>query len=258
MNRASAAAPAGRLTPGRWVAVTVAAFGLVGGAVGLVDMFDVGGARDALDTPVWLLIYRDSVVVDFAHWAVLAAGLLLAGGFAGRLKAAGARALGAFWTLLAVGLMLLLINATGRPLNFAGVVAQHMWGVSPLTTRLVIVVAIAAVMFWALVRYGRHAWRFRPARPYLVAAFAVYAVAVLMAATGHRWYGIAGSWLDLLLFRHRLPRDPSPVVHEIQLMEIMVQPSVELLTAALFLALALAFRAHPHLRPKAEAAKTSG
>lgn len=237
-------APAGRLTAARWVAATVAVLGLVTAAVAVVDLFGVAGADEALDAPLWLLIYRDSVVVDFVRWAVLAAATLLASDTAGRLRRGSDPRLGAFWTLTAVGLMLLLIQATGRPLNFAGVIAQQAWSVPPHLTRMAIVAAIAAVFVVALVGCGRHVWRFGPVRPYLVAAFGVYALAVLMAATGYRWYHLVGSWLDRVVLRYELPRDEAPVPHEMQLMEVMLQPSVEVLAAALFLALALAFRTH--------------
>lgn len=238
---------AGRLTAARWVTVTVAVFGLVAGAVTVVDLFGVAGTDEALDAPLWLLIYRDSVVVDFVRWAVLAAGALLASDTAGHLRGGSDRRLGVFWTLIAVGSMLLLIEATGRPLNFAGVVALEAWNVPPHLTRMAIVVGIAAVFVVALARYGRHVWQFRPVRPYVVAAFGVYAVAVLMAATGYRWYQLVGAWLDRVVLRYELPRDEAPVPHEMQFMEIMVQPSVEVLAAALLLALALAFRTHPQL-----------
>lgn len=237
-------ATAGRLTAVRWVAVTVAVLVLVAGAVAGVDLFGIAGADEALDAPLWVLIYRDSVVVDFVHWAVLAAATLLAGDTAGYLRRGSDRRLGAFWTLTAVGLMLLLIQATGRPLNFAGVIAQQAWNVPPHLTRMAIVAAIAAVFVVALVGYGRRVWR-SGVRPYLVAAFGVYAVAALMAATGYRWYYLVGSWLDRVVLRYELPRDEAPVPHEMQLMEIMMQPSVEVLAAALFFALALAFRTHP-------------
>lgn len=247
MTPTSTPATAGRLTPARWVSLVVAVFVLVAGAVAVVDLFGLAGTDEALDAPLWLLIYRDSVVVDFVRWAVLAAAALLASDSAGHLRAGSDRRLGLFWTLIAVGSMLLLIEATGRPLNFAGVVALQAANVPPHLTRMAIVVGIAAVFVVALVRYGRHVWRFRPVRPYLVAAFGVYAVAVLMAATGYRWYQLVGSWLDRVVLRYELPRDEAPVPHELQLMEIMVQPSVEVLAAALLLALALAFRTHPQL-----------
>lgn len=243
---------AGWLTARRWVVITVAAFVSVGVAVVAVDLFGVMGVDTALDDPLWLSIYRDSVIVDFLHWAVLAAAALLASDTAGRLRAGSDGQLGAFWTLLAVGSMLLLIQATGRPLNFAGVVALSVWNVPPHLTRMAIVTLIAVVFAFALVRYGRHAWQFRPGRPYLVAGYGVYAVMVLMTATAaYRWYPSLGSWLDRVLLAYRLPRDEAPVLHELQLMDIMVRPSVELLAAALLLALALAFRAHPQLQPDA-------
>lgn len=248
-------ASAGRLTAARWVAVTVAVFVLVAGAVAVVDLFGLAGTDAALDAPLWLLIYRDSVVVDFVRWAVLAAAALLASDTAGHLRGGSDRRLAVFWTLVAVGSMLLLVEATGRPLNFVGVVALQALNVPPHLTRMAIVVGIAAVFAVALVGYGRRVWQFRPVRPYLVAAFGVYAVAVLMAATGYRWYQLVGSWLDRVVLRYELPRDPAPVPHEMQLMEIMVQPSVEVLAAALFLALALAFRTHPQLRAPTGAAE---
>lgn len=248
-------ATAGRATAARWVGVSVAVLVVVAGAVVVVDLFGVAGTDEALDAPLWLLIYRDSVVVDFVHWAVLAAGALLASDTAGHLRSGSDRRLGAFWTLTAVGLMLLLIQATGRPLNFAGVIAQQAWNVPPHLTRMGIVAGIAAVFAVALVRHGRRVWQFRPVRPYLVAAFGAYAVAVLMAATGYRWYALVGSWLDRVVLRYRLPRDEAPVPHEMQFMELMVQPSVEVLAAALFLALALAFRTHPQLRARSGTAE---
>lgn len=243
-------ATAGQRTAARWMAVTVAVVAGVAGAIVVVDLVGVAGTDEALDAPLWLLIYRDSVVVDFVRWAVLAAGALLASDTAGHLRGGSDRRLGAFWTLTAVGLMLLLIQATGRPLNFAGVIAEQAWNVPPHLTRMGIVVGIAAVFVVALVRYGRRVWQFRPVRPYLVAAFGVYAVAVLMAATGYRWYPLVGAWLDRVVLRYQLPRDEAPVPHEMQFMELMVQPSVEVLAAALFLALALAFRTHPQLRAR--------
>lgn len=247
----------GWLTARRWVVMTVGAFGLVGVAVVAVDLFGVLGVATALDDPLWLSIYRDSVIVDFLHWAVLAAAALLAGDTAGRFRAGSDRQLGAFWTLLAVGLMLLLIEATGRPLNFAGVVALNVGNVPPHLTRMAIVTLITVVFVVALVRYGRDAWQFRPGRPYLVAGYGVYAVMALMTATAaYRWYPSLGSWLDRVLLGYRLPRDEAPVLHELQLMDIMVRPSVELLAAALLLALALVFRAHPQLQPDAGTGST--
>lgn len=251
-----ASAP-GRVTPRRVVAVAVGFFALVGAAVAVVDMFDVAGLSERFDDPVWIMVF-DGFALDFLHWAVLAAGALLGAHLAGRLRAAGERSASAFWVLASVALALLLINDAGTPLNFFGTVALRAWDVSPHLTEAALLGAITLVLAYALVRHGRAAWAFRPARGYLVAAVVVYAAAVGMGTTGWKWYAPVGGRLDLWLFRHRLPRDDALVIHEIQLMEVLVEGSAELLAAALFLALAAAFRAHPAVRGEApERAGTS-
>jgi hypothetical protein len=228
------------VTPPRVVLVAVAYLVLAWGAVYVVDVAQLTAAADWLGTPVWINLFHESFLTELLQWAMLVAAALTAGYLGGQLRDAGDRRLAGFWTVLAAGLTLMLIEDSGNPRHALGQFVEEALGLPSFTVNLVLLGAIALTLLYALVAHWRPVWARPRLRTHLLAAYAVYGVAGFLSGTGPRWYPLAGAQINARLFGGRLPEaDTVDGSQEFLIMDLMVEESVEIVGAALFLAVAV-------------------
>lgn len=228
------------VTPPRVLLVAVGYLALAWGAVYVVDVAGLTAAADWLETPVWINLFHESYLTELLQWGTLAAAALIAGYLGGQLRDAGDRRLAGFWTVLSAGLMLMLIEDSGNPRHALGEFTEEALGVPGFTTNLLFLGAIALVLLYALVTHWRQVWARPRLRNHLLVAYAMYGLAGSMSGTGPRWYHLAGGRIDARLFGGRLPEaDAVDGSQEFLIMDLMVEESVELIGAALFLAVAV-------------------
>jgi hypothetical protein len=225
--------------------VTVA--GLMVVQVGLVVyLTDIHGLV-GIETMAWTRVYNDGPVEWLAN--VLLIGVCLGSSYlAGRLFAASDRLWLFFWWL-GLGTSIMLIEDLGdvrhslryalTPSGEAEIAGQSL----QTFVDLPVFALIAAAPLWALVRHGPKAWEVRPARPLLVSAYGLYAVAGGVSGIGRvdDLYERAGRAFDDLLLGGRLPvpEEWGQSVAHFNLIDGPVEESIELMAAAGFLGLVL-------------------
>lgn len=217
-----------RLWPGpRWSWKHVLGLG-IGGAVGalalfvLIDVFDVLGLRTALgrwyggNLRLWVHLYENGGVVEWAQWGFLAATSILAASASGRLQVRVRMDHARFWGLLSLAAALMLIEDAGDPRHKLAGHLVTLAGGRPrlellgqlageaLVFGLLAAPALAALWWLPSLRPQRTAWRL------LVAGYAAYAVAALSSflssvrIDGVGWYHVVGRWVDEVLLGGRL------------------------------------------------------
>ncbi len=238
----------------RWVVLTVCAYlVLAWAAVYAVDVAGVAGLGERLDAPLWAHLFLEGHLTELLQWAVLGAAVLTAGRLSGHLRATGQRGDASLWLLMALAFVLILIEDAGNVRHTLRDYGEAVLGIPGFVTNALVLSAIAALPLCALALHWRRVWAVRRGRGYLLAGFVTYGLAGGMSATGALWYPRAGALLDAVLFGGRLPvYDLVDIAHHYLVMDLMVEESVELLGAGLFLAGAVAF-SHQHraLLPRA-------
>ncbi len=236
----------GRIAP-RWVvgaaaAVLVLAWGLAFAAA----RWNLFG----LPTHLWLELFNNRPV-EWLQWVLL--GLVVAGAafLAGRLYGGPHHRAAAFFGLLALGGAFMLIEEAG---DVRHVISDYVYAwfgghIFGLPYRVVSDVpyfaALAFLPLYAVVRYGRAAWRARSLRGYLVAGYGLYGLAAGASGIRHLrgLYSRAGELLSRPLFGERLPLPPDMSAERLYFLLIdgPVEESVELLASACLLAAVVAF-----------------
>lgn len=230
------------VTPGRLVLAAVGYLAVAWGAIYAVDIAGVADLAGGIDAPLWIVLFHESYLTEWLQWGSLGAAALVAGHLGGRVRADGDLALGRFWRALAGGLALMLIEDAGNPRHALGAFAQESLGVPSFTANAVLLGTIALVLLYAVAAHWRRLLPLRPCRYYLAAAYAVYGLAGSLSATGPRWYPRLGAALNDALFAGRLP--PYDVMEgplDFLIADLMVEETVELVGASLFLAAVVAF-----------------
>lgn len=230
------------VTPGRLVLAAAGYLVVAWGAVYAVDIVGIGGIADRLPAPLWIVLYHESYLTEWLQWGTLGTAAVLAAHVGGQARADADPALGRFWRVLAVGLALMLIEDAGNPRHALGGFAEDALGVPSFTANALILGTLALVLLYAVAAHWRHLLPLRGCRVYLVAAYAVYGVAGGLSASGPRWYHRLGEQLNTALFDGRLPPfEMMDAPLDFLIMDLLVEESVELIGAALFLAAIVSF-----------------
>lgn len=231
------------------------------GAVFAVDVAGVGGSNtwlaqrlpESREAMLWMHLFNDRPT-EWLQWLVMALTAGTAAHLGGRLRAGEVPLLpraGRFWTLLGFGVAILMIEDTGdvRDVLSAYVhdlVDAEIFGLHfTFFVELPVFAALSVLPLYALVRHGRYAWRARPARPFLVAGYGLYAVAAIGSVLLRfgDFYANLGAWLRFTVMGGRLP-EPRTFGEDwmhIQLVDSILEETIELLAVTCLLAAALAF-----------------
>ena len=251
----------GRIRPWHFAAAALAYLAMAWVLFFAVDVFNLFGSRDLLsrvlpDNPsTWYQLFRDGRVTEWLQWGALGIAGLIAAIHAGRLyerQDPAAQRLARFWVLIALALTLMLIEDAGN--------VRHMlrWYAYRLTDMVMAERAVefayfsvlAGIPLYALLRYWRDHRQHGPTHRYLLAAFAFYGIAGLSSATRHwgEWHDRVGEAAlatirrvdeNFVIYRH-VSYD-GQVREGYWLMDMIVEESVELLGATMFLCAAMAF-----------------
>jgi hypothetical protein len=227
----------------------------LGGAWVLFLAVDIFGVVER-DGPMWLDLFNDRPV-EWIQWPVLALTAASAGYVGGRLHAGrggpGRREVGSFLLLFAVAAGLMLVEEAGDVRHAIGDHVEDVAGETILglpnrfVTDLPYMGLLAAVPLYAVVRYGRHIWAVRPARPHLAAAVGLYAVAAAASTfrdVGRFYFGL-GAWIDEHVLGGRFPDIPGAPREwaHFQLVDGVLEETVESLGAILLFSFVLAVAA---------------
>lgn len=195
--------------------------------------------------PLWLSLFNEGVV-EVVQWVITALAVLGAAYLGGCGRGGGA----SFFFVLSIGLGLILIEETGNvrlkvaeTLGGGGEILgmhSHVLGSVPVYALL------AFFPVYALLRYGKHVWEVRGARPYLIATYCLYGGSQLAALSSHLfgvWYARIGEAVNTFVFAGALPPVPGigAGASNYYIMDSLVEESLELLAAATMLALVLAY-----------------
>lgn len=245
------------VTPGRVVLVGVAYVVVAWVAVYAVDIVGVAGSGDRLFAPLWIVLFHESYLTEWLQWTALGTAAVVAAHMGGSLWAEGDGDLARFWRTLAAGLALMLIEDAGNPRHALGTFAHDSLGVPSFTANAVLLGTIALVLLYAVAAHWRRLVRLRSCRAYLAMAYAVYGLAGGLSASGPRWYHRFGDVLNTHLFDGRLPvdeRTEGPL--SFLIVDLMVEESVEIIGASLFVAAAVGFALAPRERAHTPAPST--
>lgn len=225
----------------------------------VIDVFNVAGLRDwtfdiGLDTPgFWYSLFQEGGPTEMLQWLTLGAAALVAGALVGGMIERGEpRAQIRFWLIMAVAFSLLLIEDAGDPRFKFAQYATSLTGSATggHVVEFMYYVAIASIPLYALVRYGWSVWTQRESRTYLLIGFALYAIAGGTSAIRYvgDWYKRSGALVHEYLLLGRVERADIYNSHEFWLMDCLMEETVELLAATMFLAAAVAFLTNQHRR----------
>lgn len=240
-----AAPPVGALV---WLALAYA-------TVVVVDVAGAGGEQLQAASPdepaMWLLLFNPSSPTEMIVWVLLGGLVLASGSLAGRLRLAAEPRAAAFWRLVGVAGILMVLEDTAnvryRLAEWAELIGlidgRDQWVVVEATWYAAIVATVAV----AVVRHGRFVAASKPTIGFGATGVAFYAVAALGSTVNEvtEWYGGLGAGLEGLA-GGSLPHPPAwnePTVH-FYLADRVFEESLEMLGAACLLAAALAFGRH--------------
>lgn len=209
----------------------------------------LGLTRPRLEETAWLLLFNDRPV-EWLQWLLQGGAILSAGFIAGRLTSEEDRGLRAFLLVLAGGLVFMLFEDAGDARHeISGYVRQGFGDdLLGLPYRVVsdvpYLMVVAALPIYAVLRYGRDAWRSPSSRPYLVTGFALYALAGGASSLRHLGglYISIGAAVDRVLFAGRFPV-PSAMTQDrahFFVIDAVFEESIETMAAASLLAAILA------------------
>jgi hypothetical protein len=217
----------------------------------LIDIVQLAGPAPQ-PRPIWTRLFNDGPV-EWIQWFLLPTAVLTGSYLSSRLRQDGDRGAASFFLLFAVGAGLMLIEDAGDIRHVLGAYVIDAFGseVAGLPINLFAEVPyfllLAAVPLYALVRYGRHAWRAPRVRRYLFAGYGLYAVAG--TASGLRVVGDTyirlGRWVDEVLLGSRFPVPDGQTENyaHFYLIDGPFEESIETVAAACFLAIVLSFAA---------------
>lgn len=239
-----------------WIALALAwAAVILVDLAGLVDLED-RLRREGREPVFWLVVFGEGGPVEKAQWFVLGSAAVAAAYLAGVLRGRGQRGAARFWTILAVGLLLMLIEDAGNVRHHLGsyvglftdeLSREHRVAVALERTLLWV---IGAVLLFALLYRRELPWRSRPTRRLLCGGYAAYGAAALGSVTRDffSWYERAGDAV-LAAFGGRLGEISAAAKarglatgHE--LIDSVFEESLELLGATLLCAAVAAYAAH--------------
>jgi len=218
----------------------------------LVDVIQVVSMEDrGYEAAMWEHLFNNRPV-EWSQWLFLGIAVLTAGFLAGRLRAPSDRGASLFFLIFGAGLVLMIFED-------AGDVRHRLFGYfsdsSGLNQPLRVVfdglyfAAIGVLPLLAVTRFGHHAWRAPTLRPYLVGGVGLYGLAAGASTLRYfnDFYRRLGEAIDNTLFAGRFPA-PEATNAELeagwghfQLVDGVIEESVELIAAACLLAAILAF-----------------
>ena len=223
-------------------------------AILVVDVAGLGQERLAEAVPdrpvMWLLLFEPSSPTELLVWATLGVLALVSANISGRLRLRGEERPAAFWRLIGVGAVLMLMEDAGdvryifhQWVEIAGILADHPHQL-PIVEAIWYAV-IASVFAVAILRHGRAVLGSRATVVLGTVGVVAYAVASLgsLSREVFPWYVDLGARLEALI-PGELPRPPG--WHDINvhwfLTDRVFEESFELLGAVFLLAAALAYR----------------
>lgn len=212
---------------------------------------DIAGWIDPeLSRPLWMILFNDRPV-EWTQWFLLAVGAGSAGYLAGRLDSMGRAKQSRFFLLLAIGFGLMLVEDAGdirHVLNseIGRLTGDEIFGIKrSFVVEAPYFIALAAVPFYAIARYGKHVWQASNVRPYLFTGFIFYALAAGGSAISNLFhsYVIVGGFVDLVLLGGNLEPLPgrSQGFTYFLFTDSAIEESIELIGLTLILAAILAF-----------------
>jgi len=253
----------GGLLPEHVMALVLLYLLMTWGVFFLIDAFDVFGVRAfmherGITDPFWFHLFRQASLTEVLQWVALGGTAFAAGVIRGRagLNGEGVSAGRAFWTLMGIAALLMLIEDAGDPRHrltdyvttFTGHTRVEEIGRQLVTYMEVVYFSLlAAIPLYAFFRYGLALRRHRKVMAYLLAGFAAYGAASIFSVTSYMndWYIKAGGFVHRVLAAGQLYRVDWPYteyhVHEFWLMDLLVEETIELLGAGALLAAALSY-----------------
>lgn len=200
---------------------------------------------------MWLVLFNPSGPTEMIVWVGLGVLVLTSGSLAGRLRWGDEPRAGAFWRLVGLAMILMILEDTAN-MRFRLAELAELLGVIAGRDQWIVVEAIwyAAILGTfavAIVRHGRSIAAAKATVRFGVAGAAVYALAGIGSAVNEvtGWYVGLGARLEGL-FGGAVPHPPmwnQPTLH-FHLSDRVFEESLEMLGAACLLAAALAFSRH--------------
>ena len=236
-----------RMRPHIVLSNTLVALAVVWASVIVFDVLVVPVAREL---PLWTHLFNNAPV-EWAQWFLLALAVVTAAHLSSSLRADGAIQPSRFFLLFAIGTSFMLIEEAGdirhnlrRLAGAASGYAEDSWRVNMMVEAPYFSL-LAAIPLYALFRYGPSIWSSRRTRRYLIGGYGLYGAAAggsTLRMVGAN-YATIGAWIDDRLFGGRwpIPENRPPEAGYFMMVDGPIEESVELVAAACFLAIVLAY-----------------
>lgn len=202
---------------------------------------------------VWFHLFKDGSLTEWLQWIFLGSTAFLSSHLGGRLISSGHHKPATFWMIMGVAAVLMFIEDAFNTRYFLAEIANVLFGTEGYSNPVNIMaqifyfVILGSIPMYALIRYWRYIWSSNKTRFYIIFGFVGYGVAV--AASGTRliksWYGSVGEYLIGVIAQGAMRQydfrvDPEfPLGH--YLMDLLLEESLELLSAAALFAAAIAY-----------------
>jgi hypothetical protein len=204
----------------------------------------------------WLLIFGEGGPIENGQWFFLGAAAVCSAYLAGVLRGRGQRGAARFWTIMAAGLALMLIEDAGNIRHHFGSYVGLLTDAPSRTHSAAVAIerltlwAIGCVLLFALLYRREMPWRSGPTRRLLIAGYLVYGTVATTNATRDffSWYERTGN-VVLELFAGRLGEltavaQARGLTTGHELMDTVFEESMEFLGATLLLSAIFAYAAH--------------
>ena len=227
----------------------------------LIDLRNLWGIGSFVNRLFFHHWWRDGGPVEWLQWACLASASLMGAFIVGRVYSRKNRAV-SFWAVMALAFALMLIEDAGNVRHRLREYVQFVFGESEgqgimgTVTELLYFAVLAAIPLYALARHGRAVMTTVRTKAYIVVGFIAYALAGSLSFIGSAFsalfdrnlYHRAGDLLYRLSLRlgdedlaHAWTRISNEAVDaanfiQFNLMDSLVEESIELIGAAAFLA----------------------
>lgn len=227
----------------------------------VIDLRNVFGLGSLVNRHFFQHWWRDGGPTEWLQWGLLASAALVAAFSAGRVFGHD-KCVCAFWAIMALALVLMLIEDAGNPrhrireyVRFAFKEEGAGLGLMVTASQLLYFAVLASVPIYALVRHGHVLKRLLRVKVYVLIGFASYALSASLSFAGdafsalldRSFYSFSGEFLYRLSLRlgdDGLEQAWGGHGHEyipFRLMDGMVEESIELIGAASFLAATVSY-----------------
>lgn len=194
----------------------------------LIDFMEIFGISSFRG--FWWHAFRQNGPVELVQWLLIATVVLLSALLSGSYMQRAERDAQFFWLLIAIGFSLMLIEDAGDQRHFLVQHFRNFWGTDFKLVEGSVFAVMAGPIVFAVLRYWNVPFRFAQTRLYLVVGGGLYALSAAQSVLRAQWdyHPRVGARISAVLFNGE--------IDGFAVMNFIVEESVELVSAALFLA----------------------